>query len=52
MNYWIVGASWGGTEPQDQKFVKGCYWMLGWKEKDQPAQYALAEKMKPGDRIA
>ncbi len=52
MNYWVVGASWGGTEHQDQKFVKGGYWMLGWEEKDQPAQYALAEKMKPGDRIA
>ncbi|WP_429067951.1 hypothetical protein [Aeromonas bestiarum] len=52
MNYWVVGASWGGTEHQDQKFVKGGYWMLGWEEKDQPAQYALAEKMKAGDRIA
>lgn len=52
MNYWVVGASWGGTEHQDQKFVKGGYWMLGWEEKDQPAQYALVEKMKQGDRIA
>jgi hypothetical protein len=52
MNYWVVGASWGGTEHQDQKFVKGGYWMLGWEEKYQPVQYALAEKMKQGDRIA
>jgi len=52
MNYWVVGASWGGVEYQDQKFVKGGYWMLGWEKKDQPSQYALAEQMKPGDRIA
>lgn len=51
-NYWVVGASWGGVKHQDQKFVKGGYWMLGWEEKDQPSQFALAEKMKPGDRIA
>lgn len=52
MNYWVVGASWGGVEHQDQKFVSGGYWMLGWEENDQPSQYSLAEKMKPGDRIA
>lgn len=52
MNYWVVGASWGGTEHQDQKFIKGGYWMLGWEEKDQPGQFALAEKLKSGDRIA
>lgn len=51
-NYWVVGASWGGVEHQDQKFVKGGYWMLGWEEKDQPSQFALAEQMKAGDRIA
>lgn len=52
MSYWVVGASWGGIDHQDQKFVSGGYWMLGWKEKDQPNQYALAEKMQVGDRIA
>ena len=51
-NYWVVGASWGGIEHQDQKFVHGGYWMLGWEEKDQPSQFALAEQMKSGDRIA
>ena len=51
-NYWVVGASWGGTEHQDQKFVNGGYWMLGWEAKDQPNQYALAATIKPGDRIA
>lgn len=52
MNYWVVGASWGGTDHQDQKFVKGGYWMLGWKETQQPAQFSLAEKIQSGDRIA
>ncbi len=52
MNYWVVGASWGGVEHQDQKFVNGGYWMLGWDEKDSPSQYSLAEQMKPGYRIA
>ena len=50
--YWVVGASWGGVDHQDQKFVAGGYWMLGWEAEDQPSQYALAEKMKTGDRIA
>jgi hypothetical protein len=52
MKYWVVGAAWGGVEHQDQKFVNGGYWMLGWDEIDQPSQYSLAEQMKPGDRIA
>ena len=42
----------GGVEHQDGKFVKEGYWMLGWEKKDQPSQYALAEQMKSGDRIA
>ncbi|HNT36738.1 MAG TPA: hypothetical protein PKH07_17250 [bacterium] len=50
--YWVVGASWGGTEHQDQKFVDQGYWMLGWKEEKQPDQYAKASEMKIGDRIA
>ncbi|MBZ9559085.1 MULTISPECIES: hypothetical protein [unclassified Modicisalibacter] len=51
-NYWVVGASWGGTEHQDQRFVEQGFWLLGWNEVDQPAQYAKAEKMQIGDRIA
>ncbi|EKF9426812.1 hypothetical protein O1C19_003472 [Vibrio cholerae] len=38
-NYWVVGASWGGVDHQDQKFVEQGIWMLGWSEEDQPAQY-------------
>lgn len=51
-NYWVVGASWGGVEHQDQKFVNGGYWMLGWEENEDSNQYKLAKQMKPGDRIA
>ena len=52
INYWLVGASWGGTDHQDQKFVKQGMWMLGWEEKDQPAQYKKATQMRVWDRIA
>lgn len=51
-NYWVVGASWGGVEHQDQRFVEQGYWMLGWEAEDQPDQYAKASKMQVGDRIA
>lgn len=51
-NYWLVGASWGGTEHQDKKFIEQGIWMLGWKESDQPAQYKKASQMMPNDRIA
>lgn len=49
MNYWVVGASWGGTEHQDAKFVEEGYWMLGWEEGRQPEK---ASQIKAGDRIA
>lgn len=52
MNYWVVGASWGGVEHQDKKFVEEGYWMLGWEKDDQPDQYKRASQIKPGDRIA
>ncbi|MFV1976488.1 MAG: hypothetical protein ACC651_12130 [Candidatus Scalindua sp.] len=50
--YWVVGASWGGVEHQDKKFVEQGYWMLGWEKEDQPAQYVKASQIKEGDRIA
>ena len=52
MNYWVVGASWGGVEHQDKKFVEESYWMLGWEKEKQPAQYEKASQIKIGDRIA
>jgi len=48
-NYWVVGASWGGVEHQDKKFLEQGIWILGWKEGHQPER---ASEMQPGDRIA
>jgi len=47
--YWVVGASWGGSDHQDEEFVKNGIWMLGWEEGH---QHELAKKMQVGDRIA
>ena len=50
--YWVVGASWGGIEHQDQRFLEEGIWELGWKEGDRFDQFKLAKKMQEGDRIA
>ncbi len=50
-NYWIVGAMWG-EDDQEEKFIRRGYWLLGWKDEEQPAQAALRNKIKSGDRIA
>ena len=47
--YWVVGASWGGVEHQDQRFVSEGMWMLGWEEGSQAQR---AAQIQPGDRIA
>ena len=47
--YWLVGASWGGSDHQDEYFVKNNIWMLGWEEGH---QHESAKAMKIGDRIA
>ena len=52
MKYWLVGASWGGQDHQDQSFVENGYWVLGWESSEQPAQFAKGEQIKVGDRIA
>jgi len=52
LKYWVVGASWGGTEHQDKKFLEKGIWMLGWNESQQEAQYKKASEIKAGDRIA
>ena len=52
MKYWVVGASWGGVEHQDKRFVEQGFWLLGWKEGDQPDQYEKASKIQSGDRIS
>lgn len=51
-NYWVVGASWGGVEHQDENFLSKGIWMLGWEKEDQKSQFKKAEKIKSGDRIA
>ncbi|WP_373795804.1 hypothetical protein [Neisseria dentiae] len=52
MKYWLVGASWGGQDHQDQSFVENGYWVLGWESSEQPDQFAKGEKIQVGDRIA
>lgn len=47
--YWVVGASWDGIDPQDERFVKEGFWMLGWEKGIQPKR---ASGIQPGDRIA
>src|SRR5206468_4461393 len=47
--YWLVGASWGGTDHQDEKWVEQGIWMLGWKKGHQPEKAAA---MQQCDRIA
>ena len=48
-NYWVVGASWGGNNHQDKRFVENSIWMLGYKKGWQKKK---ASKMKIDDRIA
>jgi hypothetical protein len=52
-SYWVVGAMWeGGHDDQSEKFIRRGYWILGWADKDQPAQAKLRDQIRPGDRIA
>ncbi len=48
-NYWVTGASWCGTEHQDERFTDQRFWMLGWEE---GTQMEKASQIKIGDRIA
>jgi len=52
LNYWVVGAMWGGQDDQSEIFIRRGYWFLGWDDKDQPAQAKLRDQIKAGDRIA
>lgn len=47
--YWVVGASWGGKDHQDDRFLEQGIWMLGWESGQQNER---AEKIECGDRIA
>jgi hypothetical protein len=48
-NYWLVGAAWGGTDHQDERFISEGFWMLGWEDGAQPER---ASQIRVGDRIA
>ena len=50
--YWLVGASWGGMDHQDQKFVQNHIWMLGWGYDEDKMQFDTAKGIRVGDRIA
>jgi len=62
MNYWVVGATWGGSEDVLPQFIKRGYWYcwdankfndddsgIGNSIKNQQERF---EKVKTGDRIA
>lgn len=51
-NYWVVGAMLGGSDDQYEIFMRRGYWFMGWSAEEQPAQVALRDQIKPGDRIA
>ena len=51
MNYWLVGANWGGDDQADAFFRRG-YWELGWDDSDQPSMAQKRDNIKPNDRIA
>ena len=49
--YFVVGASYD-NEDQTPTFLKRGIWEIGYSRKEQPAQYAIVDQMKAGDRIA
>jgi len=51
-NYWVVGASWDGTDHKDGEFIENKIWVLGYKENESKHQYQKAQKIKKNDRIA
>lgn len=51
-NYWLVGAMYGGSNDQVPKFILRGYWVLGWKDADQPDQAERRDQIQIGDRIA
>lgn len=50
--YWVVGAMFGGNEDTYPEFIAGGYWFSGYSKAQQPAQVALMQQMRIGDRIA
>ncbi len=50
--YWVVGAMYGGTDDQFDTFISEGRWALGWERSEQPAQQALLDQVRTGDRVA
>lgn len=46
-NYWFVGASFGGTEDQTERFIKEGIW-----EVNNSKQADLVKSIQPGEKIA
>ncbi len=47
-SYWFVGASYGGSEDQTERFISEGIWQNGYKDK----YLDVVRSMQPGDRIA
>ncbi|NCC51378.1 MAG: hypothetical protein EOM20_09205 [Spartobacteria bacterium] len=52
MNYWVVGAMWGGQDDQSDVFIRRGYWVLGWDDDDHPEQTNRRDQIQKDDRIA
>lgn len=54
--YWAGGFLWGGTDPQDVKFLTGNYWQHGYARGDTNDRgglvWALFDQIKVGDELA
>ncbi|WP_292950266.1 MULTISPECIES: hypothetical protein [unclassified Neptuniibacter] len=48
ISYWFVGALWGGTDDQTERFLTEGVWENGYDDK----HLELVKTIKPGDRIA
>ncbi len=52
VNYWLVGATWGGVEEKYHDFISNGYWESGYSKGEQPAYDEKIGQMRVGDRIA
>jgi 5-methylcytosine-specific restriction protein B len=46
--YWLVGASYGGTDDQTERFIAEGIWRNGWETRF----VDVVRSMRPGERIA
>ena len=49
---WFVGASYGGTDDQTDRFLRAGIWENGWGADGDHRFRGLVNSMRPGDRIA